>query len=79
MSPDRTKPRPDRPGFSTRAIHAGQDPDPATGAVIVPIYTSSTFVQESPGRHKGFEYGRSGSPPRSAYEAGVADLESALA
>ena len=75
MSSDQTKPRSNRPGFSTRAIHAGQEPDPATGAVIGPIYTSSTYVQESPGKHKGFEYGRSGNPTRRAYEACVADLE----
>jgi cystathionine gamma-lyase len=62
-------------GFGTRAIHAGQQPDPTTGAIMTPIYATSTFVQESPGVHKGFEYSRSGNPTRAAYEACVADLE----
>ena len=53
-------------GFSTRAIHAGQDPDPATGATIVPIYQTSTYTQEAPGQHKGYEYSRSGNPTRTA-------------
>ncbi|MBV9761167.1 MAG: cystathionine gamma-synthase [Acidobacteriaceae bacterium] len=61
--------------FGTRAIHAGQEPDPATGAVIVPIYATSTYVQQSPGVHKGFEYSRSQNPTRFAYERCVADLE----
>src|SRR4051794_22413440 len=47
-------------GFSTRAIHAGQDADPATGATVVPIYATSTFTQESPGQHRGYDYSRSG-------------------
>ncbi|ACI99380.1 cystathionine gamma-synthase [Rhodospirillum centenum] len=68
--------RPNRHGFSTRAIHAGQEPDPATGAIMVPIYQTSTYVQESPGVHKGFEYSRSQNPTRFAYERCVADLES---
>src|SRR5579883_1326837 len=59
-------------GFSTRAIHAGQGPDPATGATVVPIYATSTFTQESPGRHKGFEYSRSGNPTRAALETCLA-------
>lgn len=63
-------------GFSTRAIHAGQEPDPTTGAIMTPIYLSSTFVQESPGRHKGYEYSRTGNPTRTAYEACLANLES---
>lgn len=67
--------RPNRHGFSTRAIHAGQKPDPTTGAIMVPIYQTSTYVQESPGVHKGFEYSRSHNPTRFAYEACVADLE----
>lgn len=67
--------RPNRHGFSTRAIHAGQRPDPTTGAIMVPIYQTSTYVQESPGVHKGFEYSRSHNPTRFAYEACVADLE----
>ena len=62
-------------GFGTRAIHAGQDPDPATGAIMTPIYATSTYVQESPGVHKGFEYSRSQNPTRFAYERCVAALE----
>src|SRR5919107_2680481 len=62
-------------GFSTRAIHAGQGADPATGATIVPIYATSTFTQEAPGRHKGYEYSRSGNPTRSALEQCLASLE----
>ena len=64
-------------GFSTRAIHAGQDPDPATGATIVPIYQTSTYTQEAPGQHKGYEYSRSGNPTRTALEECVAALEGA--
>jgi len=63
-------------GFATRAIHAGQSPDPSTGAVMQPIYATSTYVQESPGKHKGFEYSRTQNPTRMAYERCVADLES---
>jgi cystathionine gamma-lyase len=62
-------------GFSTRAIHAGQDADPATGATIVPIYATSTFTQEAPGQHKGYEYARSGNPTRTALETCLAALE----
>jgi cystathionine beta-lyase/cystathionine gamma-synthase len=62
-------------GFSTRAIHAGQGPDPATGATIVPIYATSTFTQEAPGQHKGYEYSRSANPTRAALEACLAALE----
>ncbi len=65
-----------RPGFSTRAIHAGQQPDPTTGAIMTPIYATSTYVQESPGVHKGYEYSRSQNPTRMAFEDCVADLES---
>ncbi len=61
--------------FATRAIHAGQDPDPATGATIVPIYQTSTYTQEAPGQHKGYEYGRTGNPTRTALEECVASLE----
>jgi cystathionine beta-lyase/cystathionine gamma-synthase len=61
--------------FSTKAIHAGQDPDPATGAIITPIYVSSTFAQPSPGVNKGFEYSRSGNPTRKALETCIAELE----
>src|SRR5580692_11877782 len=62
--------------FATRTIHAGQSPDPTTGAVMQPIYATSTYVQESPGKHKGFEYSRTQNPTRKAYEDCVADLES---
>src|SRR5437588_9742796 len=62
--------------FATRAIHAGQEPDPTTGAIMTPIYATSTYVQESPGKHKGYDYSRSINPTRSAYERCVADLES---
>ncbi|MGA2031511.1 MAG: PLP-dependent aspartate aminotransferase family protein [Thermoguttaceae bacterium] len=61
--------------FDTRTIHAGQTPDPATGAVMVPIYATSTYAQQSPGVHKGFEYSRTQNPTRFAFERGVADLE----
>jgi len=62
--------------FATRAIHAGQSPDPTTGAIMQPIYATSTYVQESPGEHKGYEYSRTQNPTRMAYERCVADLES---
>ena len=61
--------------FGTRAIHAGQAPDPSTGAIMTPIYATSTYVQQSPGVHQGFEYSRSQNPTRFAYERCVADLE----
>ena len=64
-------------GFDTRAVHAGQEPDPATGAVVTPISLSTTFPQEGVGGHKGFEYSRSGNPTRAALEACVASLEEA--
>jgi cystathionine gamma-synthase len=64
-------------GFETRAIHAGQPADPVTGAVMVPIYQSSTFAQEGVGRHKGYEYARTGNPTRTALEACLASLEGA--
>jgi cystathionine gamma-lyase len=67
-----------RHGFSTRAIHAGQEPDPSTGAIMTPIYQTSTYVQQSPGVHKGFDYSRSINPTRLAYERCVADLESGV-
>lgn len=66
-------------GLGTRAIHAGQHPDPATGAIMTPIYATSTYVQESPGRHKGYEYSRTQNPTRMAYERCVADLEGGVA
>ncbi|MBX3708408.1 MAG: PLP-dependent transferase [Gammaproteobacteria bacterium] len=62
--------------LATRAIHAGQSPDPATGAIMTPIYATSTYVQESPGKHKGYEYSRTKNPTRFAYEQCIADLES---
>jgi cystathionine gamma-lyase len=61
--------------FATRTIHAGQSPDPTTGAVMMPIYATSTYVQESPGKHKGYEYSRTQNPTRMALERCVADLE----
>ena len=67
-----------RLAFETRAIHAGQHPDPSTGAVMVPIYASSTYAQESPGVHRGFEYSRSQNPTRFAFERCIADLESGV-
>ncbi len=62
--------------FATRAIHAGQEPDPTTGAIMTPIYATSTYVQQSPGKHKGYDYARSINPTRLAYERCIADLES---
>ena len=64
-------------GFDTRAVHAGQDPDPATGAVVTPISLSTTFAQDGVGVHRGYEYSRSGNPTRTALELCVASLESA--
>ncbi len=63
-------------GVATKAIHSGQEPDKSTGAIMVPIYASSTYVQESPGKHKGYEYSRTQNPTRAAYEKCIADLES---
>src|SRR5256885_16111135 len=60
--------------IATRVIHAGQSPDPTTGAIMMPIYQTSTYVQESPGKHKGYDYSRSINPTRSAYERCVASL-----
>jgi cystathionine beta-lyase/cystathionine gamma-synthase len=69
---------PDRPpGFATRAVHAGQEPDPVTGAVMIPIYQTSTYVQEEVGVHKGYEYARTHNRTREALEANVAALEGA--
>jgi cystathionine gamma-lyase len=70
MSTDST-----RHGFATLAIHAGQDADPATGATVVPIYATSTYTQEALGKHKGYEYSRSGNPTRTALETCLAALE----
>ncbi len=67
------------PRFATRVIHAGQSPDPTTGAVMTPIYATSTYVQQSPGVHKGFEYSRTQNPTRFAFERCVADLEEGTA
>ncbi len=64
--------------FATRAIHGGQSPDPTTGAVMPPIYATSTYAQTSPGEHKGFEYSRSQNPTRFAFERAIADLESGV-
>lgn len=61
--------------FATRTIHAGQSPDPSTGAIMPPIYATSTYVQESPGKHKGYEYSRTQNPTRMAYERCIANLE----
>src|SRR5206468_3927969 len=66
-----------RHGFETRAIHAGQEPEATTGAVVVPIFQTSTFVQEAVGKHKGYEYGRTGNPTRTALELCLASLEGA--
>jgi len=66
-------------GLGTRAIHAGQQPDPSTGAIMTPIYATSTYVQESPGKHKGYEYSRTQNPTRMAYERCVASLEGGVA
>lgn len=66
----------DQLAFATRAIHAGQEPDPTTGAIMTPIYATSTYVQQSPGVHKGYEYSRSQNPTRQAFERCVAALES---
>lgn len=67
--------RPNQLAFATRTIHAGQHHDPTTGAVMMPIYATSTFAQSSPGVHKGYEYARSQNPTRMAFERCIADLE----
>ncbi|MDA9636487.1 PLP-dependent aspartate aminotransferase family protein [SAR86 cluster bacterium] len=69
----------DKKGFETRAIHAGQEPDPSTGAVMTPLYTSSTYKQSSPGVHQGFDYSRSGNPTRKAFEDCMTSLEEGIA
>jgi len=68
-------PKPAQSAFATRAIHAGQEPDPTTGAVMQPIYATSTFKQRSPGEHTGYEYARTQNPTRMAFERCLADLE----
>jgi O-acetylhomoserine/O-acetylserine sulfhydrylase-like pyridoxal-dependent enzyme len=66
-------------GFATRAIHVGQEPDPLTGAVTVPIYPTSTYVQQGIGEHKGYEYSRVSNPTRTRLEENLAALEGGLA
>ena len=66
-------------GFETRAIHSGQRPDPTTGAIMTPIYASSTYVQKSPGVHQGYEYSRSHNPTRKALEDCISSLENGSA
>src|SRR2546428_7011182 len=68
-------PRSRKPGFGTRAIHAGQEPEGLTGAVTVPIFQTSTYAQEAVGKHKGYEYARTGNPTRTALETCLAALE----
>ena len=68
---------PNQPGFATRAVHAGQSPDPATGAIMTPVYLTSTYVQDWPDRHKGFDYARTVHPTRQALEENLASLEGA--
>ena len=63
--------------FATKAVHAGQQPDPATGAIMPPVYLTSTYVQAAPGEHKGYDYSRAGNPTRTALEGNLAALESA--
>ena len=75
MSESKSTKKGNRQGFATRAIHAGQPPDPTTGAIMTPIYATSTYVQESPGKHRGYEYSRSANPTRTALESCIADLE----
>ncbi len=73
-----TAKKPDNMHFSTRCIHAGQYPDPSTGAVSVPIYSNSTYAQDAPGEHKGYVYGRGHNPTRHAFERAMADLENGV-
>src|ERR1700746_2964372 len=68
-----------QPGFATRAIHVGQEPDPSTGAVTVPIYPTSTYVQQELGKHKGYEYSRVSNPTRTRLEENLAALEGGVA
>ena len=68
-----------QPGFATRAIHCGQEPDPLTGAVTVPIYPTSTYVQQGIGEHKGYEYSRVSNPTRTRLEQNLAALEGGVA
>ncbi|MBU6424647.1 MAG: PLP-dependent transferase, partial [Chloroflexi bacterium] len=73
MSDEIAPPR--KPGFDTLAIHAGQEPDPTAGAVAVPIFQTSTYAQEAVGKHKGYDYARTGNPTRTALETCIAALE----
>ncbi len=73
-----SKPKKEKHGLATRSIHAGQEPDPSTGAIMTPIFASSTYVQRSPGDHQGWEYSRSHNPTRDAYEKCIADLEGGI-
>src|SRR6202165_1257996 len=68
--------RSNRLDFATRCVHAGHEPDPTTGAVMMPIYATSTYVQQSPGVNKGYDYARTKNPTRMAFERCAADLES---
>src|ERR1700751_1561539 len=76
MNPSSDK-KTDSLGFATRAVHAGQAPDPATGAIMTPVYLTSTFVQEWPDKHKGFDYARTVHPTPQALENNLASLEGA--
>ena len=67
----------DHMGLGTKSVHAGQEPDPSTGAVMTPVYQTSTYAQAAPGDHKGHEYGRVTNPTRTALEGNLAALESA--
>src|SRR5262250_238030 len=66
-------------GFATKAIHVGQEPDPSTGAIVVPIFATSTYVQEELGKHKGYEYARVSNPTRDRLEKNLASLEGGIA
>lgn len=79
MSRRKSAPARPAPALATRVIHGGQLPDPSTGAISVPIYATSTFVQSSPGVHQGYDYGRSGNPTRDAFERGLASVEGGTA
>src|ERR1051325_474627 len=74
-TPAKSETQDPRYGFETRAIHVGQDPDPTTGSIIVPIHQTSTYVQDRLGQHKGYEYSRTGNPTRAALEECIASLE----
>src|SRR5262252_5319536 len=66
-------------GFATKCVHAGQTPDPSTGAIVTPIYQTSTYVQDALGEHKGYEYGRTHNPTRATLERNIAELENGAA